>query len=212
MLDTQQLPENYAGLRVSDSLEDLLASNFNLQTAENVVLFRRKKIISIHFNSLAIKIGKETGLEEEENKDFTQDEFLKITQNINLTPEEILARDFIIQDLYASSILDPILFLESPQFGQDNSVSKWHRDDSYTPSRLICSYNIAATEFLRNEEALPSKGVFYTQRDNSTIYRFRVGDISLHSSNTETEQKENVFIHRRPSTQNIQIPRLILIA
>lgn len=208
--------DDYDGVKVIDSMGGLLTAEFNLHSPINAFVLPRK--LEGDFDGLAVKLAnlrRSKSGHINNQTEYRPKMFLESVRQLRMTDSEIVAAAQIYKDIIAvSQNLKPRLLLETPEYKPNSH--KWHHDSSLgfsanIPSRVLCSYNAASTQFLENTDASHYKHNFYMQREGTEVKQFGYGEISKHIV-AEEQDAQNWFIHRRPDTSKITTPRLLLAA
>ncbi len=222
--------EDYDGVKTVDSVESLLTAEFNAQSPVNAFVLPNKpnnNSSSCDYDSLAVKIG----LQERHNSwcfyefdhysfDKLIDELTKPSCEIKLTSAEEHAASQIFDDLDRIFHLNPTIAWIGPEAYSSNgaihaTVKQWHHDanidDINNVSKILKSYNIAATRFLRNCDAKHLGGHIYSQIEGTTENQFQCGDFIKFLASSPINSK-NCHIHTTPDITDNKTPRLLLSA
>ena len=129
------------------------------------------------------------------DSDFHQKSFERAVEKVSgfLTEDELFALETIVADMVALKDFNPQLSVETVGDGGGNNY--WHYDLGFKQGRVLCAYNVAATEGKINEK----------------IISFGLGTISRFTT-SNTGDSFRPLKHRRPPMDGLSsdIPRLIL--
>ena len=223
MIRPAYIPDSYERINIANDLNGLFTAS--MQDSVNCIVLPRQ--ITGDFNSLAVTLTQnddEVATNRKTNG-LTLWEFSNACQGAQLTAaEEIAARqiqvDYIIAEKHGYTPCIRIV----RQGAYDPRVYQFHKDGynvfdlkSSMPERLMCSYNLASTEILRNEdvaeEIIDKRGrVTYTSRTNDKLIRFALGDIYRQQNYQYKKGIDSAVIHRAPFISPSLVPRIVLLA
>lgn len=214
MKDLGYLPNGYDGLKIVESMSGIVTAEFNRHKEYDVLVLPRK--LKGDYNGVAQKISEYIQLSKQDSDEFTLETFTDILPHLGLTQDQQYAANQIKTDLLKSQDHDPFLFIEGIQFGREEGFSDWHYDDANEETgmmtRILCSYNRPATEFLRLCDATPNGDHHYRQKPNTQHWSAQTQDVTRHRLYSDRGQGLNGTVHRRPNTTHTTAPGLLLNA
>ena len=189
-------------VRIVDSFNAMCRDDFTGD--ENALLLPRR--LTGWFNVLAMRVPHALLAE--------QEEFLKTLEG-GRGPVSAAARQVLsdIQNLRDNHFTPELRVVNRGRYGP--SVHGFHVDVAVC--RILCCYNGAATEFLDNQDAVPTdpnraRGTF-KPKEGAAAQSFQLGDIWRHKGIRSGQEGDtpDAFIHRAPRMKMFSIPRLLLV-
>lgn len=217
------IPADYAHINVADNLSGLFATS--MSDGVNCIVLPRQ--ITGDFDSLAMTLTRNENDQAsiKRNESGLQIwEFLDLCERVQLTTAEKTAAEQIQADYTKAREhgYEANIRIVAPG-AYDPRVYKFHKDGynvfdlkSSMPERLMCSYNLASTEILRDEdvagEIIDSRGrTTYTARTEGRLIRFALGDIYRQQNYQYKKGADSAVIHRAPFISPSLVPRILLV-
>lgn len=217
------IPDDYAGIKVVGSLDELFNTPFG---EANAVLWPRT--LRGDFNNVARLLYKKR-----EKNDYFRDLENIARDNPDGLGQAAMA---VLQDIQTvdgilkgqSRPLDIRVQYNSGWAG-DKGVENFHVDTCtrQETGRILCCYTAPVTQWIKNEDAQPVPGTLhgnlYKARPGTPVYSFRPGDMFRIKSVTHGETaadkaafRDSCFVHRVPEPsardRSLNQPRMLWVA
>ena len=206
------IPADYKRIKVVGSLSELFSEQFGGKDEVNCILYPRK--LTGDFNALARGLENYVVPNGNDRHDFyTPDSFRHAAKECFLNPVAIEAAMRICADMEEISALSPSRLLCLRYVKEYTpSVYEFHNDGSgifknREWDRLLCSYNVAATEWIKNENWQESTK---TAVSDACIFTFHPGDM-FQQAMRKNKKSVPPFIHRAPLVPPDGPARLVLV-